>query len=72
MSVGGMVCVLTDKVDYRGLGAGSLPTDTVNRHAPLFCRDPFPRDRDEYLLWIQRNLEFVEKRNRRIEAFLGS
>ena len=39
---------------------------------PLFEKDPFPRDRDEYLLWIQRNLEFVEKRNRRIEAFLRS
>ena len=38
----------------------------------LFERDPFPRDRDEYMRWIQRNLEFVERRNRRIEAFLST
>ena len=39
---------------------------------PLFEKDPFPRGRDEYMLWIQRNLEFVERRNRRIEAFLST
>ena len=40
--------------------------------APLFGRDPFPRGRDEYMVWIQKNLEFVERRNRRIEQFLNS
>ncbi len=39
---------------------------------PLFEKDPFPRGRDEYMVWIQRNLEFVERRNRRIEAFLST
>ena len=68
-------------VDFRGYVDFFLLQDCVSADysevklwidTPLFCRDPFPRDRDEYLLWIQRNLEFVEKRNRRIEAFLGS
>ena len=39
---------------------------------PLFEKDPFPKDKDEYMQWIQRNLEFVERRNRRIEAFLST
>ncbi len=34
-----------------------------------FQKDPFPRDVDEYMEWIGCNLDFVEKRNRRIERF---
>ena len=34
-----------------------------------FQKDPFPRDVDEYMGWIGCNLDFVEKRNRRIEQF---
>lgn len=35
----------------------------------LFEVDPFPKDREEYLRWIQCNLDFVEKRNARIASF---
>ena len=31
-----------------------------------FEDSPIPRDRDEYLRWIQANLDFVERRNERI------
>ena len=35
-----------------------------------FVRNPLPKTIEEYLLWMDRQLEFVEKRNRRIaEAF---
>lgn len=33
----------------------------------LFVKDPFPRDVPEYMKWIQGNLDFVERRNKRIE-----
>ena len=36
----------------------------------LFEYEPFPRDREEYLRWIQCNLDFVEKRNARIASFI--
>lgn len=36
----------------------------------LFVKRPFPRNVDEYLRWIERNLEFVELRNNRIDAHL--
>ncbi len=36
-----------------------------------FVDDPVPRDRDEYLSWMDRNMEFVDRRNRRIAGFLG-
>ena len=35
-----------------------------------FTEDPLPQTVDEYLLWIERQMEFLEKRNKRIaEAF---
>jgi hypothetical protein len=37
----------------------------------LFETDPFPHDADEYVSWIRRNLEFVERRNGRIGKFLS-
>ena len=36
----------------------------------LFEMYPYPRNREEYLRWIQCNLDFVEKRNARIASFL--
>ena len=68
-------------VDFRGYVDFFLLQDCVSGDCsevrfwidtPLFKRDPFPRDRDEYMRWIQRNLEFVERRNKRIEAFLST
>ncbi len=35
----------------------------------LFETDPFPKDVDEYMKWIDSNLDFVDKRNERIERF---
>ena len=36
-----------------------------------FTDDPLPKSVDEYLLWISRQMDFLEKRNQRIaEAFL--
>lgn len=37
----------------------------------LFETYPFPHDADEYISWIRRNLEFVERRNERIGKFLS-
>ena len=34
----------------------------------LFESDPLPRDVSEYMGWIDSNLDFVERRNRRIEG----
>ena len=31
-----------------------------------FVRDPFPKDVDEYMKWIDANLDFVSRRNARI------
>jgi len=31
-----------------------------------FVMNPFPKDVDEYMRWIDRNLDFVKKRNARI------
>ena len=35
----------------------------------LFETDPFPKDVDEYMKRIDSNLDFVDKRNERIEEF---
>lgn len=35
-----------------------------------FTENPLPKTVDEYLLWIEKQLEFVEKRNKRIEMSL--
>ena len=35
----------------------------------LFETDPFPKDVDEYMKWIDSNLDFVDKRNERIVDF---
>ena len=35
----------------------------------LFVTNPFPKNVDEYLKWIDSNLDFVEKRNKRIENY---
>ena len=35
-----------------------------------FNESPMPKTVEEYLLWIEKQLEFVEKRNKRIEASL--
>ena len=32
-----------------------------------FSKDPLPQNTDEYLLWIENQLDFVSKRNKRIE-----
>lgn len=35
----------------------------------LFQKDPFPENNKEYIAWISKNLDFVNKRNNRINAF---
>ena len=37
----------------------------------LFESDPFPKGKEEYLRWIQCNLDFVGKRNTRIASYLA-
>lgn len=37
-----------------------------------FDKPALPQNVDEYRIWIQSNLDFVEKRNRRIASFVGS
>ena len=36
-----------------------------------FREDPLPKSVEEYLLWIERQMDFVEKRNRRIAEALN-
>lgn len=37
----------------------------------LFDSDPIPKTKEEYLYWIEKSLEFVEKRNRRIKELIA-
>ena len=34
-----------------------------------FFKNPFPKNVEEYLLWIEKQLDFVDKRNLRIEKY---
>ena len=38
---------------------------------PLFVSMPMPKDLDEYYMWINSQLDFVEKRGNRIKEFCG-
>ena len=35
-----------------------------------FSKNPLPQFAEEYLLWIDKQLEFLQKRNDRIEKFI--
>lgn len=37
-----------------------------------FDMPALPQNIEEYRVWIQSNLDFVERRNRRIARFIGS
>ena len=62
-------------VDFRGYVDYFLLQDCVSEDytevrmwldTELFAYEPAPRDVDEYLAWIQSNLDFVARRNKRI------
>jgi len=64
-------------VDFKGYVDFFLLQDCVSNDyskvelwidTELFVNNPFPRDVDEYIRWIQHNIDFVDKRNQRIRA----
>ncbi len=68
-------------VDFRGYVEFFCLQDCVNQDCteveiwldgPLFEPDPLPRDADDYFEWMERSLDFVEKRNRRLTKLAES
>ena len=66
-------------VDFRGYVEFFFLQDCVSKDysevnlwldTDLFEKDPFPRNNKEYVSWISKNLDFVNKRNRRIFSFI--
>ena len=41
-------------------------------NTPLFISDPLPQDLNSYLAWVDTQLDFVEKRGRRIQDYIQS
>lgn len=66
-------------VDFRGYVDFFLLQDCVDENynvkfwldTPLFVSMPMPKDMDEYKKWIQSQLDFVEKRSKRIKDYCG-
>lgn len=68
-------------VDFKGYVNFFYLQDCVNAaysKVNIWCGDmnfidnPLPKTDVEYLLWIDKNLEFVEKRNQRIQQAINS
>jgi len=64
-------------VDFKGYVDFFLLQDCVSNDyskvelwidTKLFEKNPFPKDVEEYMRWIQHNIDFVDKRNQRIRA----
>ena len=77
-----MDCIRSDSwffdlfVDFKGYVDFFLLQDCVSSDyskvelwldTELFAQDPFPKDVDEYMHWIDKSLDFVGRRNRRIK-----
>ena len=66
-------------VDFKGYIDFFLLQDCVDENynvifwldTPLFVGDPMPESVEEYMRWIDKELEFVEKRSKRIKEFCG-
>ena len=66
-------------VDFKGYVDFFLLQDCVDDEynvkfwleTPLFVSMPMPKDIDEYYRWIQSQLDFVEKRGKRIKDYCG-
>lgn len=64
-------------VDFKGYVDFFLLQDCVDKYynvkfwlnTPLFVSMPMPKDMKEYLMWIDSQLDFVAKRNKRIHDF---
>ena len=64
-------------VDFKGYVDFFLLQDCVDDNynvkfwldTPLFVSMPMPKDLDEYYMWINSQLDFVEKRNKRIKDY---
>ena len=66
-------------VDFKGYVDFFLLQDCVDDdynvkfwlETPLFVSMPMPKDLDEYCMWINSQLDFVEKRGNRIKEYCG-
>lgn len=66
-------------VDFKGYIDFFLLQDCVDENynvklwleTPLFISDPMPESVEEYKRWIDTELEFVEKRSKRIKEYCG-
>ena len=66
-------------VDFKGYVDFFLLQDCVDENynvkfwleTPLFVSMPMPKDLDEYYKWINSQLDFVEKRGKRIKEYCG-
>lgn len=65
-------------VDFRGYVDFFLLQDCVDEqydvrfwlNTPLFVSNPLPQDLESYLAWVDTQLDFAEKRNRRIKDYV--